>query len=36
MLQVPLTRLKQGHRTIPYPARVPTLPDRFRVVTPIA
>lgn len=30
MLQVSLERLKQGHRTIAYPAQEPTLPDRFR------
>jgi Ni,Fe-hydrogenase III small subunit/Pyruvate/2-oxoacid:ferredoxin oxidoreductase delta subunit len=30
MLEVTLTRLKQGHRTIAYPAQVPPLPDRFR------
>src|SRR4051794_25081714 len=30
MLQVSLARLKQGHRTTPYPAQEPTLPDRFR------
>src|SRR5258708_3641645 len=30
MLRILLARLKQGHRTIPYPARVPVLPDRFR------
>jgi Ni,Fe-hydrogenase III small subunit/NAD-dependent dihydropyrimidine dehydrogenase PreA subunit len=30
MLQVSLARLKQGHRTIPYPVQEPTLPDRFR------
>src|SRR6266852_258861 len=30
MLQVSLARLKQGHRTIRYPAQVPSLPDRFR------
>ncbi len=30
MLQVSLARLQQGHRTIPYPAAAPTLPDRFR------
>jgi Ni,Fe-hydrogenase III small subunit/ferredoxin len=30
MLRVSLARLKQGHRTIPYPATVPALPDRFR------
>src|SRR6266853_2716232 len=30
MLQVSLARLKQGHRTIPYPGQVPALPDRFR------
>jgi Ni,Fe-hydrogenase III small subunit/Pyruvate/2-oxoacid:ferredoxin oxidoreductase delta subunit len=30
MLQVSLARLKQGHRTIAYPAKQPTLPDRIR------
>jgi Ni,Fe-hydrogenase III small subunit/ferredoxin len=30
MLQISLARLQQGHRTIPYPAQEPTLPDRFR------
>jgi Ni,Fe-hydrogenase III small subunit/formate hydrogenlyase subunit 6/NADH:ubiquinone oxidoreductase subunit I len=30
MLQVSLARLKQGHRTIPYPAQMPALPERFR------
>src|SRR5947208_12302956 len=30
MLQVSLARLQQGHRTMPYPAQAPTLPDRFR------
>src|SRR6516162_4025938 len=30
MLQISLARLKQGHRTIPYPAQPPTLPDRYR------
>jgi Ni,Fe-hydrogenase III small subunit/NAD-dependent dihydropyrimidine dehydrogenase PreA subunit len=30
MLQLSLARLKQGHRTIAYPAHEPTLPDRFR------
>jgi Ni,Fe-hydrogenase III small subunit/ferredoxin len=30
MLQVSLARLRQGHRTIAYPAETPTLPDRFR------
>jgi Ni,Fe-hydrogenase III small subunit/NAD-dependent dihydropyrimidine dehydrogenase PreA subunit len=30
MLQVSLARLKQGHRTIRYPAQEPVLPDRFR------
>src|SRR6266581_7329685 len=30
MLRVSLARLKQGHRTIPYPAQVPAMPDRFR------
>ena len=30
MLQVSLARLRQGHRTIAYPAQEPTLPDRFR------
>jgi Ni,Fe-hydrogenase III small subunit/ferredoxin len=30
MLRVALARLRQGHRTISYPAGTPTLPDRFR------
>jgi Ni,Fe-hydrogenase III small subunit/Pyruvate/2-oxoacid:ferredoxin oxidoreductase delta subunit len=30
MLQVSLSRLRQGHRTIAYPSQAPTLPDRFR------
>src|SRR5438132_8204256 len=30
MLQILLTRLKQGHRTLTYPDQEPTLPDRFR------
>jgi Ni,Fe-hydrogenase III small subunit/NAD-dependent dihydropyrimidine dehydrogenase PreA subunit len=30
MLDVSLARLKQGHRTIAYPAKEPTLPERFR------
>jgi Ni,Fe-hydrogenase III small subunit/Pyruvate/2-oxoacid:ferredoxin oxidoreductase delta subunit len=30
MLQIALARLKQGHRTIAYPAQPPTLPERFR------
>lgn len=30
MLQATLARLKQGHRTMAYPAQEPTLPDRFR------
>jgi len=30
MLQLSLARLKQGHRTIAYPAQEPALPDRFR------
>jgi Ni,Fe-hydrogenase III small subunit/ferredoxin len=30
MLSVALARLWQGHRTIPYPAQQPTMPDRFR------
>jgi Ni,Fe-hydrogenase III small subunit/ferredoxin len=30
MLQVGLARLKQGHRTIAYPAQEPTFPERFR------
>ncbi len=30
MLRVLLARLKQGHRTIAYPAQAPALPDRFR------
>src|SRR2546421_303595 len=30
MLHVLSARLKQGHRTVPYPAQAPVLPDRFR------
>jgi Ni,Fe-hydrogenase III small subunit/ferredoxin len=30
MIQVGLARLKQGHRTMAYPAQEPTLADRFR------
>jgi Ni,Fe-hydrogenase III small subunit/formate hydrogenlyase subunit 6/NADH:ubiquinone oxidoreductase subunit I len=30
MLKISLARFRQGHRTIPYPAEVPVLPDRFR------
>jgi Ni,Fe-hydrogenase III small subunit/ferredoxin len=30
VIQVSLARVQQGHRTIPYPAQEPTLPDRFR------
>ncbi|MFH1097370.1 MAG: 4Fe-4S dicluster domain-containing protein, partial [Candidatus Desantisbacteria bacterium] len=30
MLQVIRTRLKQGHRTIPFPAKPPELPERFQ------
>src|SRR6516165_2550221 len=30
MLQVSLARLKQGHRTVGFPAKEPVLPDRFR------
>jgi Ni,Fe-hydrogenase III small subunit/Pyruvate/2-oxoacid:ferredoxin oxidoreductase delta subunit len=30
MLKILQTRFQQGHRTIPYPAQEPTLPDRFR------
>ncbi|MBI3828158.1 MAG: NADH-quinone oxidoreductase subunit NuoB [Planctomycetes bacterium] len=30
MLKVSLARLKQGHRTIPFPAQPPALPERFR------
>jgi Ni,Fe-hydrogenase III small subunit/NAD-dependent dihydropyrimidine dehydrogenase PreA subunit len=30
MLQDILARLRQGHRTIPYPAELPALADRFR------
>ena len=30
MLGISLARLRQGHRTIGYPAQVPPLPDRFR------
>jgi Ni,Fe-hydrogenase III small subunit/NAD-dependent dihydropyrimidine dehydrogenase PreA subunit len=30
MLRILLSRLKQGHRTLPFPDQVPVLPDRFR------
>jgi Ni,Fe-hydrogenase III small subunit/Pyruvate/2-oxoacid:ferredoxin oxidoreductase delta subunit len=30
MFDVILARMQQGHRTIPYPAQEPSLPDRFR------
>src|SRR5579859_7905879 len=30
MLRILATRLRQGHRTVPYPASQPELPDRFR------
>jgi len=30
MLQISLARLKQGHRTIAFPAEEPTMPERFR------
>lgn len=30
MLRVSIARFKQGHRTIPYPAEEPKLPDRYR------
>src|SRR5438552_9407550 len=30
MLEISLARLRQGHRTIAYPAEAPTLPERFR------
>ena len=30
MLKVLLERLRQGHRTAPYPRELPVLPDRFR------
>src|SRR5260221_9543450 len=30
MIDVILARMQQGHRTIPYPAQEPTLPDRLR------
>src|SRR5579871_4649126 len=30
MLDVLIARLKQGHRTMAYPAGAPALPDRFR------
>jgi Ni,Fe-hydrogenase III small subunit/Pyruvate/2-oxoacid:ferredoxin oxidoreductase delta subunit len=30
MLQVSLARLRQGHRTIPFPPKEASLPDRFR------
>ena len=30
MLKIIASRIKQGHRTVAYPRRPPTLPDRFR------
>jgi len=30
MLQIGLARLRQGHRTVAFPAEAPVLPDRFR------
>jgi Ni,Fe-hydrogenase III small subunit/formate hydrogenlyase subunit 6/NADH:ubiquinone oxidoreductase subunit I len=30
MLDIVMARMKQGHRTVAYPAKPPTLPDRFR------
>ncbi len=30
MLRIVLARFQQGHRTVAYPAKPPTLPDRFR------
>jgi Ni,Fe-hydrogenase III small subunit/formate hydrogenlyase subunit 6/NADH:ubiquinone oxidoreductase subunit I len=30
MLKILLARFQQGHRTVAYPAKPPTLPDRFR------
>jgi Ni,Fe-hydrogenase III small subunit/Pyruvate/2-oxoacid:ferredoxin oxidoreductase delta subunit len=30
MLKILLARFQQGHRTVAYPAKAPTLPDRFR------
>jgi Ni,Fe-hydrogenase III small subunit/formate hydrogenlyase subunit 6/NADH:ubiquinone oxidoreductase subunit I len=30
MLRILLARFQQGHRTVAYPAKPPTLPDRFR------
>ena len=29
MIQHLIARLRQGHRTLPYPARQPALPDRY-------
>jgi Ni,Fe-hydrogenase III small subunit/NAD-dependent dihydropyrimidine dehydrogenase PreA subunit len=30
MIHILLSRLRQGHRTLPYPKELPSLPDRFR------
>jgi Ni,Fe-hydrogenase III small subunit/NAD-dependent dihydropyrimidine dehydrogenase PreA subunit len=30
MIHILLSRLRQGHRTLPYPKELPVLPDRFR------
>jgi Ni,Fe-hydrogenase III small subunit/formate hydrogenlyase subunit 6/NADH:ubiquinone oxidoreductase subunit I len=30
MLRILLARLRQGHRTLPFPGELPALPDRFR------
>lgn len=30
MIHILLSRLRQGHRTLPYPKELPALPDRFR------
>ncbi|MBI4912425.1 MAG: NADH-quinone oxidoreductase subunit NuoB [Acidobacteria bacterium] len=30
MISILLSRLRQGHRTLPYPKALPTLPERFR------
>ena len=30
MLKAVLARMRQGHRTVPYPGRPPVLPERFR------
>ena len=30
MMHILLSRWRQGHRTLPYPKEVPSLPERFR------